>query len=172
MPGTASTAARSPTTKTSGRPGTERSGSTFTCPLRSSGAPSARASGELATPAAQRTVFAPMRSCPSVMPPASTSVTRRPSQTVTPRRSIQGLQGGRKRRPLVVTEVVVDRAGGDDQLVVGKLAAILQDHRTPRHVHASRLAHQHGDVALPGEDVPDGPRDLGGGKPGGRHRAE
>ena len=87
-------------------------------------------------------------------------------------RVVEGLQGRRKRRPSVVTEVVVDRAGGDDQLVVGKLAAVLQGHRAPRRVHASRLAHQDGDVALPGEDVPDGPRDLGGGKPGGRDLVE
>ena len=71
MPGTPSTAARSPTTKISGWPGTERSGSTCTRPARSSGAPSDRPSGELATPAAQSTVLRSESFAPSVTPSAS-----------------------------------------------------------------------------------------------------
>jgi hypothetical protein len=47
--------ARSPITKISGWPGTDRSGSTMTRPMRSSGAPIVLPSGEAATPAAHTT---------------------------------------------------------------------------------------------------------------------
>ena len=55
-------------TKTSGWPGIVRSGSTRTRPARSSGTPSDRASGEAATPAAQSTVRAAIRSAPMPTP--------------------------------------------------------------------------------------------------------
>ena len=61
-----------------------RSGSTKTRPARSSGTPSVWASGEAATPAAQRTVRAWIRSGPIQTPSASIPVTWTPVQTATP----------------------------------------------------------------------------------------
>ncbi len=84
----------SPTAKTSGWPGSVRSGSTLIRPARSTSAPHASASlpasGDACTPAAQITVRAAMRSVvPSFRvtstPSASTPVTRAPIRSSTPR---------------------------------------------------------------------------------------
>ena len=92
-PGRPSSAIMSPTTKTSGCPGTVRSGSTCTRPARSRPAPDCsaicRPSGLACTPAAQTLVRASMRLEPpsgplTVMPVASTSVTIVPRRTSTP----------------------------------------------------------------------------------------
>ena len=72
-------------TKTSPWPGIVRSGSTWTRPARSSGTPSDRASGDAATPAAQITVRAAIRSRPMPTPSASIAVTIWPVRTSTPR---------------------------------------------------------------------------------------
>ena len=82
----------SPTTKISGWPGTASVGSARTRPARSSGTPSACASGDAATPAAQSTVCAGRRSLRDpasahVTPSASTPVTTVLVRTSTPRRS-------------------------------------------------------------------------------------
>ncbi len=75
-------------TKMSGRPGTVRSGSTTTRPLRSSGTARNVPIPEAATPAAQRTVAASTRSpAPMTIPVASTAVTAAPVRTSTPRRT-------------------------------------------------------------------------------------
>ena len=71
-------------TKTSGAPGMERSGSTFTRPTRSSGTPSDRAIGDGATPAAQMTVRERIRRPPATTPSASTAVTGVPTRTSQP----------------------------------------------------------------------------------------
>ena len=83
----------SPTTNTSGWPGSVRSGLTLIRPARSSGAPvcsdRVRPSGLACTPAAQILVTVSIRSTrPSLyfisMPRSSTSVTIAPSSTSTP----------------------------------------------------------------------------------------
>ena len=95
-PGRSFTLTMSPTAKTSGCPGSVRSGSTETRPARSTSAPvaspSALASGEAWTPAAHSTVRAAMRPVvPSALatsaPPASMPVTRAPICSSTPRPS-------------------------------------------------------------------------------------
>ncbi len=86
---------RSPTTNSSGYPGSEQSGSTATRPARSTSAParsaSIRPSGEACTPAAQIFVRASMRPGPSPVatsrPASSTPTTRVPRRTSTPSRS-------------------------------------------------------------------------------------
>ena len=95
-PGRPSRVIMSPTTNTSGCPGTVKSGPTKTRPARSSFTPVCAASwtpnGDAATPAAQTLVRdsirrrEPSRSCTS-MPASSTSTTFAPSWTSTPRRS-------------------------------------------------------------------------------------
>ena len=69
--------AASPTTKTSGCPGIERSGSTSTRPARSSGAPSDCHERRRRDAGRPDTVPASIRSPPSITPCASMSVTRR-----------------------------------------------------------------------------------------------
>src|SRR3954469_18616750 len=92
-PGSLFSAIMSPTTCTSGCPGSVRSGCTAMRPARSTSAPDCspriRASGLAWTPAAQILVAAVIRrTCPSAslisMPSASTSVTIAPSWTSTP----------------------------------------------------------------------------------------
>ena len=53
-------------------------------------------------------------------------------------RILERLQSGRERAPLVVAEVGVGRAGGENQVVVGHLA-VGQDHAAPGDVDAARL---------------------------------
>src|SRR5580704_14765719 len=65
----------SPIAKISGWPGTDRSGLTLIRPTRSHSAPSHWPAGEAATPAAQITVRASIRTGPIVTPVASTAVT-------------------------------------------------------------------------------------------------
>jgi hypothetical protein len=76
-------------------------------------------------------------------------------------RVVQGLQPRRERRPGVVAEVVVDRACGEHQVVVGKLGAILEAQAAARGVDGLHLAEQHRGVRLPREDVADRPGDGG-----------
>ena len=77
----------SPTTKISGWPGTDRSGSTMTRPARSAATPSQRAAGEASTPAAHRIVPASITLSPMLTALAVIAVTAVPRRTSTPRRS-------------------------------------------------------------------------------------
>jgi hypothetical protein len=74
----------------------------------------------------------------------------------------------RVRRPVVVAEVAVASAGGQNQPVVAERLAVLQDHLACREIHALRLAVEHRGVLLAGEDAPDRLGDRGGGESRGR----
>ena len=255
--------AASPTTKTSGWPGTVRSGPTRTRPLRSVSAPVAaatlRPNDEARTPAAQSTVWAWISSVSPVgvstrTRPSSTSTTLVFVRTTTPsfsswrraeaerpggnvastrsiaststmrascglidrkslrsvslaispsapasstpvgpppiedeghprlpldriglalgglerdqdpapdlRRVVDGLEARRVRRPVLVPEVGVMGAGGDDQRVVGHRAAVRQPDLALLGVDVDRLAEEHGRVALLAEDRAQRLRDL------------
>ncbi len=68
---------------------------------------------------------------------------------------LQRFQARRVHRPVVVAEIAVGGAGGDDQAVVGDLVAAIEHHGAARNVDAPRFAVDHGGVLLVGEDVPD-----------------
>ncbi len=76
------------------------------------------------------------------------------------RRVVDGLQARRVRRPVLVTEVGVMGAGGDDQRVVGHRAAVREPDLALLGVDVDRLPEQHGRVALLAEDRAQGLRDL------------
>src|ERR1039458_1943477 len=59
-----------------------------------------------------------------------------------------GLESRRQRRPIVVTEIMMMRAGGQNQRVVWRLS-IVQTHAAAFHVDVSHLGHPHARVALP-----------------------
>ena len=94
----------SPTAKTSGRPGSVRSGSVAIRPARSVSAPDASASmaarGDACTPAAQMTMCAAIRSVPSLVctstPCTSMPVTREPIRSSTPSFSSASRGAGRE----------------------------------------------------------------------------
>ena len=84
-------------------------------------------------------------------------------------RIVERLQAGRVRRPFVVAEIRVRRARADEQRVVGDRRAVRELHAARGLVDADDLAHQHGDVALPAQDVAQRRGDVGRGQAGGRH---
>ena len=69
-------------------------------------------------------------------------------------RIFDGLQSGSQRLPLVVPEIGMGGACGDDQIVVGKLEAMQLDD-APFDVKAEHLAEQHFDVFMLGENFAD-----------------
>ena len=73
------------------------------------------------------------------------------------------LETGRVRRPRVVTEVGVRHAGGDDQIVILRLAA-LEQHAATLDVDALDGRHPDGDVLLTPEQLSDRRRDVRGGQ--------
>ena len=81
-------------------------------------------------------------------------------------RALERLHLGRVRAPLVVAEVGVVRAAGDDQRVVGhrlrrrQIGDRPQDHLAPLEVEARDLGEQHAHVAVALEDRPQRIRDL------------
>jgi hypothetical protein len=86
-----------------------------------------------------------------------------------------GLQARRVRRELIVTEVTLAPAGGDDQAVVrryrhGPLRR--RRHRAGGDVDRGDLADQHAQVALPAEDLAGGRGHVALGQDAGRHLVE
>ena len=149
----------SPTTNTSGWPGSVQSGSTSTCPALSVLAPvaSARAaaSGEAWTPAAQTFARHAIRSSPSgpwtTMPSASTSVTRVRIRSSTPARSISlvaiahSRSPKRRQRLLAPVEQQHASARGIDAAEVVLQGASRQLCDLPRHLDAGRARPDHGE---------------------------
>ena len=84
---------------------------------------------------------------------------------------LDALEARRHRRPFVMAEIGVRRAGRDDQRVVGDRARSDQD-APPRGIDAGHLRHQHGRVRLLAQDVPDRPGDIGRRQRGGRDLIE
>ena len=90
-------------------------------------------------------------------------------------RALQRLDLVRERLPLVVTEVGVVRAPGDDQGVVrdrqGSFVAGsgLESHRASFDIEVGHRAQQHPDVPVAPEDPPEREADLGRGERPGRH---
>jgi hypothetical protein len=249
MPGTPATAARSPATKISGWPGTDRSASTWTRPARSSGAPSDWPSGEslaahgyafgidagdeLAEPHChaeplelrprllrqirrigrkdalasfhehysriariEATEFAAQgmprdlgerpreldagragadhhegepRCALDGVGLALRALEREQDPGADVERIFQRFQSGRVRRPGVVAEIAVHRAGGDDQIVVRDVGAVIELHFFPGGIDGAHVTHEHRHVALAGEDVADRRRDCRRGQSGGCH---
>jgi hypothetical protein len=81
-------------------------------------------------------------------------------------------QAGRELLPLRVAEVVVCRAGRDEQRVVRQARAVGEQHGPAGQVEADRLAQQDAGVALPFEDRPQGRGDVSRREPAGRHLVE
>src|SRR4029450_5240590 len=74
----------SPTTNTSGKPGTSRLGATDPPPARAGSGPSSFTIGEAATPAVHSTVALPIRLPLATTPFASTASTLTPARPSTP----------------------------------------------------------------------------------------
>jgi hypothetical protein len=82
---------------------------------------------------------------------------------------LNGLEPRRELGPVVVAEVAVRGAGGEDEVVVEHLRAALQAN-APRHrVDVQRLVHHHLRVAGAAEDAADGLRDVSRRKHSQRH---
>ena len=84
---------------------------------------------------------------------------------------LDGLQAGRDGFPLVVAEIVVGGAGGDDQRVVGHFA-VAQDDLAVGGVEIDDFAEQDFGVAIVLEHDPQGRGDFAGREPAGRHLVE
>src|SRR5205085_166886 len=108
----------SPSAKTSGRPGSVRSGSTVTRPARSTSAPvsspSCLARLEAVTPAAQITV----RLAARVVGFELSGLERGEQPVAHGDRALERLHLRRLRTPLVMTEVRILRTAADDERVV------------------------------------------------------
>ena len=70
--------------------------------------------------------------------------------------------------PLVIAEVGVGGAGGENQPVVRQAAAVIEQHDTSVAVDAGHLAEQHTGVLLLAENAADRPSDIGRIQAGGR----
>ena len=86
-------------------------------------------------------------------------------------RVLDGLQARREGLPFVVAEVVMGRAGGDDQLVVRHLA-VTEPHAAPLDVDRLDLAEQHPGVLLPGHHRAQRRGDLARRQAAGGHLVE
>ncbi len=86
-------------------------------------------------------------------------------------RVLERLQARRRGLPIVVPEVVVAHAGGDDQDVVGKLAARRQD-AAAGDVESGHVFEQDARVPAPLQDRPEGRGDVRGREGTRRHLIE
>ena len=87
-------------------------------------------------------------------------------------RVLDRLQAGRVRRPVVMAEIGVPRPGGDDQVVVGELRAVLQLHPPRGGVEADDLAEEDLGIAGAVQDPPERGGDLAGREDGGGNLVE
>jgi hypothetical protein len=88
-----------------------------------------------------------------------------------PHRVVEGLEAGRKLRPLVFPEVAGLSAQRDDEVVVGELA-VAQRHFLRGKIDAGHVGEQHREVGLLAQDAADGRGDVGRGQRGGGHLVE
>ena len=75
-------------------------------------------------------------------------------------RLLDRLQRGGDRRPLVMAEIGVARAGRDHELVIGQ-AAVADQHRTAVEIDAADRAEHDIGVRLPSQNAADRPGDVG-----------
>ncbi len=75
-------------------------------------------------------------------------------------RVLERLEPRRVLAPLVVAEIGMRRAGGDDQIVVRKLHAVAEREDVRGGVDAHDVLEQHFDVALPAQDPADRRRNV------------
>src|SRR5688572_29267482 len=87
-------------------------------------------------------------------------------------RVLECFQTGGMRPPLVVSEVRVARAGGDDQIVVVEACAVGQQHASPRRVDRRGLTKEDVHIGRSPEDPPDRRRDVAGRERGGGYLIE
>jgi hypothetical protein len=87
-------------------------------------------------------------------------------------RVVERLQPRCMRGPLVVTEVGVRGAAGNEHKVIGQRGAVGQRHALRSAVDGSDLAQAHGDIALAGQDVAQRRGDVAGRQAGRRHLVE
>jgi len=85
---------------------------------------------------------------------------------------LQRLQAGREGFPVVMAEIGMLRAGGDDQPVIGNAAATRQPDRARRRVDAGHAIHQRRHVLAFVDELADRPGDLGRTQRGRRHLVE
>ena len=76
------------------------------------------------------------------------------------RRVLEGLEAGGRGLPLVVAEIGVAGAGGEDEGVIGHLAAVGQQHPAPRPVDAGGAPEQGRHLRAVPEQPADRPGDL------------
>jgi hypothetical protein len=73
-----------------------------------------------------------------------------------PRDLAQRLEPRREAGPVVAAKVAVRRARGNDEVVIGQRAAVLQQHAVRGCINVARLAQQRGHIGLLAEQVADG----------------
>ena len=86
-------------------------------------------------------------------------------------RVLDGLQARGQRFPLIVSEIGVARARGNDQIVVGKFA-ISELYDASIKIEILHFSEQNLDVATASHDPADGGGNLSGGQSGGCHLIE
>ena len=74
-------------------------------------------------------------------------------------RVVQLFQPRRRRLPVIVSEVVVARAGREDQVIVGD-GLLPEGHGAALYIHARDLAQEHAGIALAAQHAPDRPGDI------------
>ena len=84
----------------------------------------------------------------------------------------QRLQARRERLPLVMAEIGVTRAGGENQRVVGHGVAVIEQHALGRGVDAADGGKQRRHLRAVAQEIADRPGDLGGRQRGGRDLVE
>ena len=82
---------------------------------------------------------------------------------------LDSFEAGRERLPLIVAEIGVRGAGGEDEIVVGEAGAAGQCYLPCGNVDADHLVHEHLSVALMAQDGADGLGNVGGREHGQRH---
>src|SRR5262249_15125245 len=81
---------------------------------------------------------------------------------------LDALEAGSVLGPVVMPEIRMGCAGGDDELVVVDRIGVLELDSLQAQVDAGDLGHQYGRVLLAAQDVADRPGHFGGGEGGGR----
>ena len=80
-----------------------------------------------------------------------------------------GFKAGRERLPLIVAEIGVRGAGGEDEIVVVEACAAGKRYLPCRDVDADHLIHEHLSVALMAQNGADGLGNIGGREHSQRH---
>ena len=73
---------------------------------------------------------------------------------------VHALEARRNARPVVVAEIIVRGAGGEDQPVVGELAPVVEPRDFSLLIHAGNFAEQHARIGLVAQHAADRPGDV------------